>query len=76
MKWVEAQTRSIVEIADLLARGYWRLLAGGGLDLLNSACSPTVAADPKRQNSLDVAAEPKHELDVARPLRRPPCKPA
>ena len=49
-----------IDLAALLARGYLRLLA----------------ADRNGQNPLDVAAEPKHELDVTRPLRRRPCKPA
>lgn len=64
------------ELTFLLARGYLRHLSVGELGARNSACPPAVAADSKRQNSLDVAAEPKHELDGQRRLRRPRCKPA
>jgi len=76
MKCVGAQTRSITEIAELLARGYLRLLDGRMQDAPNPACCPTVAADPKRQNSLDVAAQQSDELGAQRGIRRRPCKPA
>ena len=64
------------ELTLLLARAYLRLLAVGELGERNTACSPSVAADPKDQNPLDVLAQQSDELGAQRGIRRRPCKPA
>jgi hypothetical protein len=64
------------EIARILGIGYLRLLATRESVARNSACSPSVVADPKHQKPLDVPAQQSDELGGQRPDRRSKCKPA
>ena len=70
----DAQDLSLSPLARLLAVAYLRLLATRDPVARNSACSPSVAVDPKRQNLLDVAAQQSDELDGHVPRMRPKCK--
>ncbi len=64
----------LTELAAVLARDYFRLLQARAGKPSNLACSPSVAADPKRQNPLDVAAQQSDELDGHAPQMRSRCK--
>lgn len=76
MKSLGPQTSSVVEVAEVLARGYLRFRAGRVQDASNPACCPRFAADRSMSNCLDVAAHQSDELGAVRGGRRPQCKPA
>jgi hypothetical protein len=62
-------------LASVLATGYLRWLSTRIPSTRNPACTPSVAVDPKRRNSLDVVARQSDELGGQRPDRRSQCKP-
>jgi hypothetical protein len=62
-------------IADLLARGYLRLLERQMQDAPNPASCPKVTADCSRSICLEIVAQQSDELGAQHGIRRRQCNP-